>query len=251
MTAFRMRARVAALAALASIACLAPAAAAQFSLSITRLHLGPGQSVETLVLTNEEPRDVAFEVRAQRWTQKADGTWELAPTQDLVVTPLIVKLPADGEARVRVGTLSPNVASEQAYRLELLELPGNQDLAAGEVRMLTTVSLPVFVEPPKAAARFELSVDAIDNKGAALWLRNSGTAYAPPENVVVRVLDATGRTLHEGKLDTNYILAGARLPLRATLPASACTRAARVELAIGKADPIAATVSPSQRRCAP
>jgi fimbrial chaperone protein len=251
MTTFRMRARVAALAALSTIACLAPAVAAQFSVSITRLHLGAGHPIETVVLSNQEARDVAFEVRALRWTQKADGTWDLAPTQDLVITPLIVKMPADGEARVRIATLSPSVASEQAYRVELQELPDSPNAPAGAVRMLTTVSLPVFVQPAQAEAHLELAVDAIDAKHASLVLHNAGTAYAPPDNAVVRVLDASGRALHEGKLDTNYVLAGARLPVQATIPAAACSRAATVELTLGKAAPIAATVSPAQRRCAP
>lgn len=246
-----MRARVAALAALATIACLAPAAAAQFSVNNTRLHLDAGKPVETLVLSNRESRTIAFEVHAKRWTQKADGTWELVPTQDLVVTPLIVKLPPDGEARLRVGTLSPNVASEHAYRLEINELPEGANVAPGQVRMLTTVSLPVFVEPANAAARFELAVDAIDAKIATLALRNIGTAYAPPQRAGIRVLDASGKTLHEGTLETNYVLAGARLPLRATVPASACARASRIELTIGDDAPIVATLAPGQRRCAP
>ena len=112
MNTFRMRARVAALAALGTLACLAPAVAAQFSVSITRLHLGVGHPIETVVLSNQEAHDVAFEVRAMRWTQKADGTWDLAPTQDLVITPLIVKLPADGVARGRFAALSPHAAGE-------------------------------------------------------------------------------------------------------------------------------------------
>jgi fimbrial chaperone protein len=251
MTAFRMRARVAALAALCTLACLAPAVAAQFSISITRVHLGAKQPIETLVLSNQEARDIAFEVHAKRWTQKADGTWDLVPTQDIVVTPIIVKLPADGDARVRVATLSPNVANEQAYRLELQELPDSPNAPAGEVRMLTMVSLPVFVEPAKATPKLELAVDAIDARHASLVLHNAGNAYAPPDNAVVRVLDQGGRTLHEGKLDTNYVLAGARLPLQADVPAAACARAATVVLTIGKDAPITAAVPAGQRRCAP
>ena len=103
----------------------------------------------------------------------------------------------------------------------------------------TTTVFTGYVRPPRARSfsRWALALSAGTVSGVtAVHQRKSTT---------------TGRTLHEGKLDTNYILAGARLPLRATLPSSACTRAARVELAIGKADPIAATVSPSQRRCAP
>jgi fimbrial chaperone protein len=247
MSAFRVR--VAALVALAC--CSSVAAAAQFGLSNTRIQLGASHSVETVVLTNQEARDVTFEVRVKRWTQKADGTWDLVPTQDLVVHPLILKLPDTGTARLRIGSLAPTVAAEQAYRIELQELPDSPNAPAGQVRMLTMVSVPVFVEPAKAAPNLALAIDGIDHHGASLVLRNDGSAFIGPTPGKIRVRDAGGRTLHEAKLDTNYVLAGARLPLRATVPASACAGATSIELTMGDAKPLIASITPGQRRCAP
>jgi fimbrial chaperone protein len=240
------RARAATLAALVALACVGVASAAQFRISNVRLHLDAARPVDTIVLTSEEQRDVAFEVHVMRWTQAADGRWELAPSQDLVVHPLIVKMPANGEARLRVGTISPTVATEHAYRIELQELPESSKPTPGQVRMLTKLSIPVFVEPAQAKSKLALAFDA-----DKLVLRNTGTAYAPPTQGTLKLTDAKGRTLHEGKLDTNYVLPGANVPVLPEISSSTCTHTANVELTLPEATPIVATVSPGRWKCAP
>jgi fimbrial chaperone protein len=249
---FRTGARAAAMAALGLMGCIAGfASAAQFSLSLTRIHLGASHPVETVVLANQEPRDLAFEVHVQRWHQKADGEWELVPSDALVVHPLILRVPEGGDARVRIGSLSPSVTAEEAYRVELQELPERTALAGGQIRMLTRVSVPVFVEPAKAKPALSLSTTAVASSGVDVVLHNGGTAYAPPSPAVLRVRDANGRSLHEANVTTNYVLAGAQWPLHAALPSTACARAATIELTVGDAAPIIAPVAPGTRRCAP
>jgi fimbrial chaperone protein len=247
MTKIRSRARAAALTALGTLACFVGVTyAAQFRISNVRLHLDASRPVDTIVLTSEDTRDVSFEVHVLGWTQKADGTWDLAPTQDLVVHPLILKMPANGEGRVRVGTIAPTVTDEHAYRVELQELPDTSNPEPGKIRMLTKISVPVFVEPAKAKATPALSI-----AGGALVLGNTGTAYLPPGQGTLKVRDAKGRTLHEGKLDTNYVLPGAHLPLKPEMPSSACAHAASVEVTLPDTQPVSTTVSSGSWRCAP
>lgn len=252
MSAHRSRLRALALAALGTFACVAgPALAAQFTLSNTRIHLDAAHTTETIVIANKEARLVSFEVHVKKWTQTADGKWTQVPTQDLVVHPLIVRVDPNGEARLRIGTLSPNVSAEQAYRFELKELPDGVKAKAGEVRMLTTVSVPVFVQPKGAKADPVMTIDAISTKAIDFNLRNNGTAYAPPGDGAMRVLDANGRKLYDATLEIGYVLAGARLPVHAGLPASVCAHAAKVELKFGDAAPLVASVAQGQRKCAP
>ncbi len=248
MIKIRTRARAAALAALVPLACFGGVAvAAQFRISNVRLHLGAANPVDTIVLTSEDANDVTFEVRVLRWTQGADGKWEQVPTQDLIVHPLILKMPAKGEARLRVGSIAPTVTAEHAYRVEIQELPGPRaQTASGQVRMLTKMSLPVFVEPPAAKSNPTIAVDA-----SSLVLGNTGTAYLAPTAGTLTLRDAKGRTLHTLKMDTNYVLPGAHLPFKPALPASACAHAASVELALPDSKPIVARVSPGSWRCAP
>lgn len=234
--------------------CCAPGAvgAAQFSLNQTRVHLDARHPVETLVLTNQEARAVSFEVETRRWRQAPGGAWELEPSDDLLVHPLILTLPAGGQARLRIGSLSPAVAAEQAYRVELQQLP---DAARGdgvEIRMLTRLSVPVFLQPSGAQPRARLEVAGLDGDGLRFDIANAGSAYLAPQPARLRVLDAQGRALHEAPLTVGYALAGARLAVTAAVPAAACARARRIELVLEEpTPPLDAPIADSVRRCGP
>jgi fimbrial chaperone protein len=246
----RFRSRTRAASAVLALTCIAGlASASQFNVGITRILLGADHPVETEVLTNQEARDVSFEVHVTRWKQLADGTWDLQPTDALLVHPLIVRMPKDGQARIRVGTLSPSVATEEAYRVEFRELPDRTPAANGQVRMLTNVSVPVFVQPANAKADLSMTVAGIDTKTLDLAFRNDGTGFAPPAPAKLRILDANNRPLHDGDATTVYVLAGAQAPMHAQVPASVCARAASVELTIGNAKPLVAAIAPGVRRC--
>lgn len=228
------------------------ASAARFSLNLTRVHLGSRHPVETVALGNEEAQPLSFEVQVKRWTQQSDGSWSLLPSDGLVVHPLIVTVSAGGKARVRIGTLSPSTTSEQAYRVELQQLADpNQPRDAVQVRMLTKISLPVFVEPQDAKSRLTLATASADASRLTLRLRNAGTAYAPPGEGSVRVLDARGRPVHQGRLTLGYVLAGAQLPVSTAWPGGACARAAQVELTTAEGVALRTSIPAGMRRCAP
>lgn len=241
----------AAFAALVLLASAGLASAAQFALSLTRIHLGASHPVETVTMRNPGATPLAFEVQVKRWTQGADGAWALVPDDGLVVHPLILRVAPGAEGRLRIGSLSPTVAKETAYRLELAELPDRARQKAGAVRMLARVSVPVFVQPAKATPTVALSVIGVDANGAHLVLRNTGTAYAAPGEATLRILDAAGKSLHESPVTTNYVLAGAQWPFDAKLSANACARAATIELRHDAAPPLVAKIDPGSRRCAP
>lgn len=226
------------------------AGAAQFSLNHTRVHLHRGHAVETLVLGNEEAQPLSFEVEIKRWRQGPEGRWELSPSDALVVHPLILTVPAGGQARLRIGTLSPSVAAEEAYRVELQQLPATSADEAVQIRMLTRISVPVFVQPPAAKPELALTGVALEAAGVRLDLRNGGSGYQAPGDATLRVFDAAGQRLHESRLAVGYALAGAHLRLTAPIPAAACARAARIELALdAPLRTLAAPVAAGVRRC--
>lgn len=243
--------RVLLVAAWLALGCAAGGAgAAQFSLNQTRVHLHNGHAVETLVLTNAERQTVNFEVAVKRWRQDADGRWQLTPTDALVVHPLILSVPAGAQARLRIGTLSPSVADEEAYRVELQQLPDAVRNEAVQVQMLTRLSVPVFVQPPAAKPLPVLAVTTVDAAAAQLVVRNEGSGYLAPQDAKLRVVDAQGRSVHEGRLAIGYVLPGAQLRVVVKLPVGACTRAHRIELMLDKPlPPLEASLAASVRQC--
>lgn len=253
MASHRSRRIATAFLALASLALAGLASAAQFSLSLTRIHLNASHSVETVAFTNQEDKPVAFEVQVKRWRQSSDGTWQLVPDDSLVVHPLILRVEPGATQRLRIGSLSPTVSEEQAFRIELNELPDRtqQQQQAQGIRMLARVSVPVFVQPADATPALAVAVDAFDAQDARLLLRNTGGRYVAPAEGTLRVLDAAGKVVQEAKVTTPYVLAGAQAPLMAKLTGSACSHAASIQLLLPDAAPVAAQVAPGVRRCAP
>ena len=251
MASHRSRRVAAAFLALAGITLAGFASAAEFGLSTTRIHLDASHPVETLDVTNRDSQAVAFEVQVNRWRQDAEGAWQLVPDDTLVVHPLIVRMEAGATSRVRIGSLSPTVAEEQAYRIVLAELPDRAKEKPGMVRMLARINLPVFVQPADAKPVLAVSVDAFGAKDAKLMLRNTGTAYSEPMDGTLRVVDAAGKTLQETPLKSPYVLAGAQAAVNATLSGAVCARAASIQFVLPHLAPLAAQVAPGARRCAP
>jgi fimbrial chaperone protein len=219
--------------ALALLAFALPAWAAEFELSPTRVQLDARHLVDTVQVGNSGASPLSFEVTVARWRMGADGTWQLEPSDDLVVHPLLLEIAPGSKARLRVGLLVPPTdPGEAAYRIELHEQPSAGAGTAGSgVRMLTKISLPVFVSggdagkpaPILQAARWQ--GDAL-----AFSLRNEGAAFLPPQALSLQLLAADGSVLQRQQLQGNYVLAGASLPLRVHAATALCPRAAQLAL---------------------
>lgn len=235
----------------AAVAALAGSAvAAEFNINPTRVHLERARAVETLVLGNADPRPLSFEASVKRWTMAADGSWQLEPSDDLVVHPLVFTVPPGEQARLRVGTLDPEAAAGRAYRIELQQLPRG-DTEGVAVEVLTRVSVPVFIQPVAAAPVVAIPEAGFGADGLQVTLANAGAGYLPPQDARLRLLDDAGRVLAEAPLTIGYVLAGARLPLPAQPVAdAACARAARVELDLPETGgTVVAPLPAGPRRC--
>ena len=140
--------------AFALLAFALPARAAEFELSPTRVRLDARHLVDTVQVGNSGASPLGFEVTVARWRMDADGAWQLEPSDDLVVHPLLLEIAPGSKARLRVGLLVPPTdPGEAAYRIELHEQPSAGAATSGSgVRMLTRISLPVFVSGGDAVA---------------------------------------------------------------------------------------------------
>lgn len=224
--------------------------AAQFTLAPTRVHLAPGQVAQTLVLGNEDEREVSFELSYQHWRMDDAGQWLLEASDDLILHPQIVSVPANGKAVIRVGTLRGTVAREDAYRIQMQELPGETSNQGAAVTMLTRLSVPVFVQVEKPKMALQLSDVRLGAGALTLTVRNSGTRYLSPEDAHLIVRDGKGTVLHEDTLGVPYLLVGAHLQLSRPLPATACADAQQIELSFPEAKlDLSVPVVAANRQC--
>jgi fimbrial chaperone protein len=207
--------------------------AAEFQLSPTRVQLAPRHLVDTVVVGNSGATPLRFEVSVKRWHMAADGSWQLVPSDDLIVHPLLLEIPAGEKARLRVGQLEPSQDPEEAaYRIELDEQEVGRR-QSNSVRMLTRISLPVFVRgDAQGAPSPSPSLQAPQWHGGALAfaMHNAGGSFLPPQTLDVQVRAADGTVLAAQALQDNYVLAGATLPLRMRMTPAACARASELRV---------------------
>src|SRR5262245_3077930 len=72
----------------ASAQTLPQASAPQFNITPTRVFIPAGQTSASLMLRNEGPEPLRFQISASAWSNDADGQLVLQPTTDVVFFPV-------------------------------------------------------------------------------------------------------------------------------------------------------------------
>ena len=137
----------AALCGLALLLTVSNAAGNSFSVNPVRVTLSEDQLTNSLSVRNNglEPTTVQLEVLS--WSQ-VDGEDVLEPTGEVLATPPVFTIPAEGSQIIRLGLRRPlDPVRELTYRLLIKELPPPPSEKVEGVRIALHMSLPVFVLP--------------------------------------------------------------------------------------------------------
>jgi fimbrial chaperone protein len=200
----------------------AAAVAGVFSVTPVRIYMQPRDRAVAITLTNEGDTEVALQADINVWTQKPDGSDELVLTEDLILSPPIIKLAPKARQVVRLALLKPADASRQlSYRMIVREVP--EATAAQptsiEVPIALALSLPVFITPPIAQRNVACQLSRAAAQSLVATCANSGTAYAPVRAIVFKRGEQQLARLEGGA----YILPGASkaLPASAAQPVAA------------------------------
>ena len=207
--------------------------AATFSVSPIRVELDARHRSDILTFNNSGDEPLRVQIRSMHWGVAADGKWQLTPTDDLIVTPELLEIAPGHTAQLRVGSLLDAGASEASYRLLIDELPnlsGNKSAPRPEIRVLTQVSLPIFVEPAQATRSPQLNSADIEHGVLVVGVGNRGTQRLDAQSVKVVLTDRTGHVLAQHDSVANYVLPGSIWFLRMKLPPDICPRTASVSV---------------------
>lgn len=188
------------------------AGAGVFSVSPVRIYMTPRDRAVAVTLTNENDSPNVLQADISSWTQDADGTDRLTPTDDLILSPPIIKLAPRSRQVVRLALLRPaDPARQLTYRLIVREVPeASADGMKGiRVPIALALSMPVFITPPQAQREVACSLVAAPTPGVA-WApqvrcANSGTAYAQIRQAVLQRGEAVLARFEGG----SYVLPGA------------------------------------------
>ncbi|MET3420033.1 fimbrial chaperone protein [Variovorax paradoxus] len=184
------------------------------------LTIQPDQSADGVWASNAGISTLHAQVRVYRWTQEA-GEDKLHPTEEMVVSPPMVKLGPNDRQLVR--TLRPGPppsgATEHAFRLLIDEIPAaSQGQAPSDgLKFLLRYSLPIFLAPNEGAAPMQLHWSLVLRRGRhMLQVFNAGGTHAQLADVSYTDIHGRRSLLHVGLL--GYVLPGATMqwPIQAS-----------------------------------
>lgn len=166
--------------------------------------LAPGEQAGKLTVINRSALPSSVQLRVLTWSQPDDAE-QLAPTDEVLISPPIATLAPGASQVVRLVLRHPNGAREGAYRILLDQIP--PAASPGTVRIALRLSIPVFVEPAaRAAARVTFHVE-IDQGRAYLVAVNDGSRHETIRNISLR--NGVGARIALANNASPYILAGA------------------------------------------
>jgi fimbrial chaperone protein len=178
-------------AALIAAAVSAPLAeAAQFSIMPVRIFMTPRDRAIAVTVTNEGDQEVVMQADLYTWKQKPDGTDDLVLTEDLILSPPIIKLAPKARQVVRLARLTPPPSTDQqTYRLIVREIPEARPTEQLQLQVALAFSLPVFITPPGAKREMKCSAERAAADTLKVTCENNGNAYAQ-----IRALEVVGST---------------------------------------------------------
>jgi fimbrial chaperone protein len=178
----------------AVVASMSVADAAQFTITPVRIFMSPRDRAVAVTIVNEGDAEVVMQADLYTWKQKEDGSDDLQLTEDLILTPPIIKLAPRGRQVVRLARLGPPPTGlQQTYRMIVREVPEAHKSDQIQLQVALAFSLPVFISPPGVKRDLRCALQRGGPDLVSAVCSNSGTAYAQIRTF--DVIDANGNKI--------------------------------------------------------
>ncbi len=229
-----MRGAVAvAIAVFMALAAVSPVrAAGALAIAPLRVDLGGRATNGTVTITNAGDVVVDCIASAQRWTQNENRSIVLEPAPEMAIFPRSFTLQPGEKRMLRVGTLLAAGEVERAYRLSIVQLPGEAIGARSALQFTTRFSVPVFVTGTGQSAGPIPEAVSIKNDALSLVVRAAGARHTFVRQNYISAYGSDGSLVASTTVPGWYVLSGAGQRFGTTLPHGACRRIARVRLRV-------------------
>jgi fimbrial chaperone protein len=157
----------------------ASAAAGSFSVSPTRVEMTGGKRTAVISLRNVDSSPLTVQISMVGWTQ-SDGEDIYSPSRDLLATPPVFTIPANGEQIVRIALRrAPDAVRELPYRIFFQEVPQALRISSNTLNVALRVGVPVFVHATRPEEGMYLDWTATRLKSGELMITaaNSGNTH--------------------------------------------------------------------------
>lgn len=193
----------------AALVAPAPVLAGSFTVTPVRIHMAPRDRAIAVTITNQGDEELVMQADLYKWNQFPGGKDDLVLTEDLFLSPPIIKLAPKARQVVRLARLStaPTI-DQQIYRMIIREVPEAKKRSKDdfEVKVALAFSLPVFITPPTAKRQLGCAIERSAADAVRVVCENTGNAYAYPTGFALTA--ASGEKLFNQDVGGGYILPG-------------------------------------------
>jgi fimbrial chaperone protein len=150
-----------------------------FSVTPVRINLAPRDRAAAVTITNDGDDELVMQADIYTWAQKQGGEDDLALSEDLILSPPILKLAPRSRQVVRLARVrTVNSDKQQFYRLIVREVPEAKPTAKDvQLQVALAFSLPVFITPPKNNRAMECNARRTGPEALAIECENTGDTF--------------------------------------------------------------------------
>jgi fimbrial chaperone protein len=166
---------------------IGPAAASPFSISPVRIYMAPRDRATAITINNDGDEPLVMQADLYNWKQKATGEDDLVLTEDMIVSPPIIKIPPKSRQVVRLAMLRPRPPGEQlTYRMIVREIPEAKPAGPNpELQIALAFSMPVFITPNGVKRNLTCSIERASADSLKTVCENIGNAFAAPRGFML------------------------------------------------------------------
>jgi fimbrial chaperone protein len=184
-----------------------PAWAGEFTVTPVRIYMAPKDRAIAVTITNEGDDELVMQADLFVWKQKSDGQDDLTLTEDMFLSPPIIKMAPKSRQVVRLARLKATKPAEQlTYRMIVREIPEaraeKKDL---QLQIALAFSMPVFITPADAKPKLDCTIERASAGLVKALCANTGNAHSHP--VSFALTSSTGEMLATQD-SGGYLLAG-------------------------------------------
>jgi len=163
-----------------------------FSVTPVRVYMASHERAAAITVTNEGDDELVMQTDIYQWQQTMDGKDLLVLSEDLIMSPPILKMAPRSQQVIRLILLNDPPSTQQAtYRMLVSEIPearpARPDL---QLQIAYAFSIPIFVTPVGASAKLDCALLRAAPNAAQAICKNAGTAVAHATGLHLSTLEA-------------------------------------------------------------
>lgn len=180
-----------------------------FSVTPVRIYMAANERASAVTVTNDGDEELVMQSDIFDWQQTSDGKDVLTLSEDMILSPPILKMAPRSHQVLRLISLNRRSKDrQQTYRMIIRQVPEAKPSKSNiQLQIAYAFSIPIFITPTSAEVKLECVLTNVVPDIAKAICQNAGTATA--HTTAIQISSSSGESMarHDSAV---YILPGAQ-----------------------------------------